>query len=179
VNPITSKLMATPVHPAFRPATVRDAAVIARHRVAMFTEMGHVPTAALAGELLSASTRALESLLQEHAYAGYLAVEPGGRIIAGAGVHIRPQLPRVSGAGTSVTTGPIPLLVNVYTEPEWRRRGIARGLVLALMRWTTGHDFDHLDLHASADGRHLYESLGFAATNEMRWFPRSSAEEPC
>jgi GNAT superfamily N-acetyltransferase len=171
--------MTTPVQPAIRRAMVRDAAVIAQHRVAMFTEMGHVPTAALAGELLSASTRALEYLLQEQAYVGYLAVEPGGRIIAGAGVHIRPQLPRMSGSGTSITTGPIPLLVNVYTESEWRRRGIARALVLALMRWTTGQGFDHLVLHASAAGRHLYESLGFAATNEMRWFPPSQAGESC
>jgi hypothetical protein len=35
-----------------RRATVEDAAIIARHRVAMFTDMGIMPTAALAGRLL-------------------------------------------------------------------------------------------------------------------------------
>jgi GNAT superfamily N-acetyltransferase len=167
--------MTTPFEPTIRPATMRDAAVIAHHRLAMFTEMGQVPTHELAAELLSASALALESLLQEHTYVGFLALGPDECIIAGAGLHIRPQLPRIAGAGTSITTGPIPLLVNVYTEPPWRRRGVARALVLAIMRWTAEQGFDHLVLHASDAGRPLYLSLGFAATREMRWFPRSAA----
>jgi GNAT superfamily N-acetyltransferase len=67
----------------------------------------------------------------------------------------------------------VPLLVNVYTEPQWRRRGIARQLVIALMQWASDKGADQLVLHASDAGRPLYESLGFAATNEMRWSPQS------
>jgi GNAT superfamily N-acetyltransferase len=167
--------MTAPCPPAIRPATVRDAAVIARHRVAMFTEMGQVHTAELASQLLSASAPALAALLQEQAYAGYFALGPGERIIAGAGVHIRPQLPRMSSTGASITAGSIPLLVNVYTEPQWRRRGIARLLVQTLMRWSIERGFDHMLLHASDDGRPLYTSLGFAPTHEMRWSPQAAA----
>jgi GNAT superfamily N-acetyltransferase len=171
--------MTEPFRPAIRPASVHDAAVIAQHRVAMFTEMGEVPSAALASQLQSASVSALESLLQQKAYVGYLATGPGERIIAGAGVHIRPQLPRMSGTGTSITVAPVPLLVNVYTEREWRRRGIARALVLALMQWTAEQGFDHMMLHASEAGRPLYLALGFAATTEMRWFTTTAVRQPC
>jgi GNAT superfamily N-acetyltransferase len=160
-----------------RPAIASDAAVIARHRVAMFRDMGRVPTDELASQLLNASTSALAVLLHERSYVGYLAVAADHHVIAGAGVHIRPQLPRISSDGTYIATGQVPLLVNVYTEPEWRRRGIARALVVALMRWAADEGFDQLVLHASDAGRPLYVSLGFAATNEMRWSPRLPACE--
>jgi GNAT superfamily N-acetyltransferase len=154
-----------------RPAIASDAAVIARHRVAMFRDMGRVPTDELGSQLLNASTSALAVFLHERSYVGYLAVAADQHVIAGAGLHIRPQLPRISSDGTYIATGQIPLLVNVYTDPEWRRRGIARALVVALMRWAADEGFDQLVLHASDAGRPLYVSLGFTATNEMRWSP--------
>src|SRR5262245_43345062 len=104
-----------------RPAKVGDAAAIARHRVTMFREMGEVPTEKLATDLLEASTVAVRSALRDHSYLGWLAVDESKQIIAGAGVHIRPQLPRIATDG--VKHGPVPLVVNVYTEPQWRRRG--------------------------------------------------------
>lgn len=161
---------------SIRPAGVSDAAVIAHHRVAMFRDMGQVPTDELASQLLSESTAALAALLSEGSYVGYLAVGADQEVIGGAGVHIRPQLPRMSRDGTYVATRPVPLLVNVYTEPQWRRRGIARELVVVLMRWATERGVDQMVLHASDAGRALYASLGFAATNEMRWSPRSPRE---
>jgi len=89
-------------------------------------------------------------------------------VLAGAGVHIKPTLPRITHEGR-VATGPLPLAVNVYTEPGSRRRGIARALMQAMMEWARAEGFDRLLLHASDNGRPLYRSLGFAPTNEMRW----------
>ena len=37
-----------------------------------------------------------------------------------------------------------------------------------MIEWTRKESYAHLLLHASNDGRPLYESMGFAATNEMR-----------
>lgn len=155
-----------------RSARVSDAAVVARHRVAMFRDMGQVPTVELGAELLKASTSALAALLREGSYVGYLAVGLDQEVIGGAGVHVRPQLPRISRDGTYVASRPVPLLVNVYTEPQWRQRGVARALVVTLMRWAEEEGADQMVLHASDAGRPLYASLGFAATNEMRWSPR-------
>jgi GNAT superfamily N-acetyltransferase len=164
--------MIEPFRYTIRPAAVSDAAVVAHHRVAMFRDMGQVPTDELGSQLLSASTSALQALLEEGSYIGYLAIGADQQVIGGAGVHIRPQLPRISSDCSSVATRSVPLLVNVYTEPECRRRGIARALVVALMRWSAEQAVDQVVLHASDAGRSLYASLGFAATNEMRWSPR-------
>jgi len=153
---------------SIRSATPSDAAVIAQHRVSMFRDMGQVPTPALAAELLEASLTELAVLLREGSYVGWLAVGAHDEVLAGAGVHIRPTLPRITHEGR-LATGPLPLAVNVYTEPGSRRRGIARALMQAMMEWAKARSFDRLLLHASDGGRSLYRSLGFAATNEMRW----------
>lgn len=161
---------------SIREAAVDDAAIIAGHRVAMFRDMGQVPTAQLASALLSASTTALVPLLRDGSYVGWLARDEADRVLAGAGVHVKPQLPRPWQDGSIVVTTPVPLIVNVYTEPDWRRMGIARALMHTLLQWAARRGFDRVLLHASDDGRPLYQSLGFTATNEMRWSPRRVVE---
>jgi GNAT superfamily N-acetyltransferase len=137
----------------------------------MFTEMGEVPDESLARELLDKSTTALAAALLDKTYIGWFAVSPAEQVIAGVGAHIKPQLPRMAHTGTRVEVTPVPLVVNVYTEHEWRGRGIARALMRVLMDWAVGIRADRIVLHASDAGRPLYVSLGFEPTNEMRWFP--------
>jgi GNAT superfamily N-acetyltransferase len=157
-----------------RPATLDDTATIARHRVRMFQDMGQVPCARLAGDLLSASIQALGELLADGSYVGWLAQAPDGQVSAVAGAHIKAQLPRVTEDGARVCATAVPLVVNVFTEPPWRGQGIARALMQTLMDWALEHDCERLVLHASDAGRPLYAALGFAPTNEMRWFPPSA-----
>jgi GNAT superfamily N-acetyltransferase len=59
-------------------------------------------------------------------------------------------------------------ILNVYTAAEFRRRGLAGELVKAALQWCRSNGVDVVMLHASPNGRRLYESMGFAATNEMR-----------
>ena len=56
----------------------------------------------------------------------------------------------------------------MYTDPEFRRQGIARRLMQTMIDWCRKEGFVRVDLHASDKGRPLYESLGFEPTNEMR-----------
>ena len=61
------------------------------------------------------------------------------------------------------------LVLNVYTEPAWRRRGLGERLLRHLLAWAESRALASLVLHASPDARPLYERLGFVATgNEMR-----------
>jgi GNAT superfamily N-acetyltransferase len=61
------------------------------------------------------------------------------------------------------------IVLNVFTEPAWRRCGLAEQLMRQLLAWAQKESLDRLVLHASVDGRQLYERLGFVATNEMRF----------
>ena len=56
----------------------------------------------------------------------------------------------------------------MYTDPAHRRRGLARRLMETMIAWARAEGHATLYLHASDEGRGLYESLGFAPTNEMR-----------
>jgi GNAT superfamily N-acetyltransferase len=58
--------------------------------------------------------------------------------------------------------------VNVFTEPQWRRHGIAGLLVGEIVTWSKDQRLDRLILHALDEGRSLYEKFGFVASNEMR-----------
>ena len=60
------------------------------------------------------------------------------------------------------------LIVNVYTEPEFRGRGLARRMMLTILDWLKEQGFQMAALHASNAGKHLYETLGFRSTNEMQ-----------
>ena len=65
--------------------------------------------------------------------------------------------------------GPQGLVVNVFTERAWRRGGVAAALMRELLRWCQSHGIESLVLHASDEGRPLYERIGFKHTNEMRY----------
>jgi ribosomal protein S18 acetylase RimI-like enzyme len=65
-------------------------------------------------------------------------------------------------------SGQFTYLMSLYVEPPFRRRGIARHLVATMVEWSRAHGYRDIRLHASEQGRRLYESLGFRQTNEMR-----------
>jgi GNAT superfamily N-acetyltransferase len=106
-------------------------------------------------------------------YVGWLAAlaSKPETIVAGAGIFLRASLPsprKVNGETVGVTTGKLGLLINVFTEPEWRRRGVAMLLMQRAIDWSREQRLDRLILHASPSGRPLYEKMGFVSTNEMR-----------
>lgn len=145
-----------------RPATVEDAALIAHHRRAMFADMGNTDTTRLA--LMEAKFTAwVREKLTRGEYLGWFVMEAGEEVVAGAGLWLMDWPPHIIGA--SARRGNI---LNVYTHPNYRRRGLARRLMNTILDWCRANDVDTVILHASAEGRALYESMGFVATNEMR-----------
>ena len=93
---------------------------------------------------------------------------PPPTIIGGAGVQVRPILPRPRPDAGGLELGPEAIVLNVYVEPEWRRHGVAAALMRALLDALAARDIRRVVLHASDEGRPLYERLGFVATSEMR-----------
>jgi ribosomal protein S18 acetylase RimI-like enzyme len=150
-----------------RAATLADIATLARHRVEMFRDMGQL-TGQNERELTAVSLSFFREAVASGEYLTWLAVGPGApeRVVAGAGLWLRPMLPRPTPAG--VIQGREALVANVYTEPDWRRRGIAALLMRQLLDYTREHHIERVLLHASDDGRPLYERLGFVTTNEMK-----------
>lgn len=151
---------------SIRRGTGDDARVIARHRVHMMAEIGPLPGPD-AERLLEESERWLSDGIPRGDYRAWLAETDDDEVIAGAGVHLRPIIPRPAPRG-GVLSGLQGLVVNVWVELPWRRRGIAEALMHEVIADAQSSGLASLVLHASDAGRPLYERLGFVATNEMR-----------
>jgi GNAT superfamily N-acetyltransferase len=155
---------------SIRRATAADAPTLARHRAGMFRDMGELPER-LDGPLVDASRRYFETAIPAGEYRGWVAAPSTnqGDIVAGAGVQLRTILPRPDTRGEELILGPQALILNVYTEPAWRGRGLATLLMGEVLRWAAATGIKSLVLHASTAGRPLYEGLGFAPTTEMSY----------
>lgn len=153
-----------------RRATEADVAALARHRVAMFRDMRSVDPS-VEGVLLDAATTHIREAMASGEYAGWLAHPPGesGHILGGGGVQLRRLLPRPDESGQHVLIGREAIVLNVYVEPDARRRGVARRIMEEILGWVSSTDIVRLVLHASEDGRSLYLSMGFVPTNEMEY----------
>jgi GNAT superfamily N-acetyltransferase len=145
-----------------RPATVKDVSILVRHRRMMWWDMGRRDETAL--DLMEKGAREyFSSAVRDGSYRGFLAVNEDGKVIGGAGVVIS-AWPGVLGQRQPKRA----MVLNMYVEREYRRRGIARELMKTMIAWCKGNGFRRVGLHASDEGRPLYESLGFTATNEMQ-----------
>jgi GNAT superfamily N-acetyltransferase len=156
-----------------RPATRADLDVISDHRARMFHDMGEL-SAEMFETFRVQSKEALHRLFAANQYVGWLAspqVEPG-KIVAGAGVTLREVAPHPqpnANGKFEIVSGRQAIIQNVYTEPDWRRRGLGTLLMKEIIAWSQKTGIDSLVLHASDEGRPLYEKLGFVATTEMRF----------
>lgn len=61
----------------------------------------------------------------------------------------------------SFLNGKIGTVLNVYTKPEYRRKGIARKLLKLLLSDSEKMELDHIELKATDSGYDLYRSIGF------------------
>ncbi len=144
-----------------REAATDDIPHIMQHRRDMFWEMGNHDEEAHR-EMLVHTEAFLRSSIPLGTYRGWLA-EARERVIAGVGIAILPW--------PGSPDDPAPRrgwIINVYTDPEFRRQGLARRLMNALVDWCRESGFANVSLHASVFGRPLYEDMGFRQTNEMR-----------
>jgi GNAT superfamily N-acetyltransferase len=153
-----------------RRATAADAGVLSRHRAEMFRDMGELSDD-LYDTLLEASRAYFTQAIGDGRYVGWVAElrEPPGEIVGGAGLQLRELLPRPDPDRERLVHGSQGLILNVFTERAWRRRGVADALMRELLQWCRANGIESLVLHASGEGRPLYERLGFSPTNEMRY----------
>jgi GNAT superfamily N-acetyltransferase len=149
--------------PRIRRATAADLPTIVRHRMGMFTEMGIGDPAQFSAYVTEFEQFAARAMAAG-SFLAWLAETDSGGIGAGGAVFIVPWP-----ANPKARKQERAFLLNVYTEPEHRRRGYARLIVRTMLDWCRSQGFSSVFLHASDAGRPLYLSLGFTSTSELRF----------
>ncbi|MGH9521662.1 MAG: GNAT family N-acetyltransferase [Terriglobales bacterium] len=145
---------------SIRPGTLEDVETVVRHRIEMFRAMG------INEEHLAAMEQPARAYFSEAMAKGrYLAflADDNGKVVAGGGIVLLHWPATASEARDSR-----PMILNMFTESEYRRRGLARRIMQAMLDWCRQEGYKSVSLHASEYGRPLYESMGFQPTNEMR-----------
>jgi GNAT superfamily N-acetyltransferase len=140
-----------------RQATLADLPLLLRYRRAMAEEGNDIDEAAT-NRMMTALEPYLRAAIPEGRWHSWIA-EPGG---CGSVEIVRWVPGRLDPAPRRAW------IHSVYVEPAFRRHGIGRRLTEMMVAWCREQGFRWIYLHASEQGRPLYESLGFEPSTEMR-----------
>jgi ribosomal protein S18 acetylase RimI-like enzyme len=143
-----------------RLAGLADAELIGRQRRQMFRDAGQPDD-----DVMAAMEREfvpwVRAKIAEDKYIGWLASEDGV-VVGGAGLWLMEFPPHFLDA--------VPVrayLLNFYTAPEFRGRGLANTLLDKSVEEARRRGCEVVTLHASKFGRPIYEKKGFRMNNEM------------
>lgn len=142
-----------------RAATFDDVDIITGHRSAMFREMGRDPDRIAQVEPLVRAW--LISHMAEGMYEGFLMMADE-TVAAGIGLAFMDYMP-----GPMTSSAIRGYLYNVYTEPAFRRLGLATRLIEHCIGICRTRHITLVQLTASEAGRPVYERMGFVKTQEM------------
>lgn len=137
-----------------RKASADDIRTLVALRIDFIKEMH--PT--LSQEQVKAHAEVLTDYFQRHVnldFWGYFAEIDGD---VASVIHLvmfeRPANPRLA-------TGKLGMILNVYTKPPYRKRGLASLLLREAIRDAETLGISMLELQASEMGKHVYQQLGF------------------
>ncbi len=144
-----------------RPASLRDIDILVRHRRPMWRSL-HIRKKGLDKADKEYAVWARPRLRSSQLKA-WIVEDSNGKIAGSGCLWLQPVQPK-PGNPSQVQ----PYLLSMYSEPGFRRRGVASMIVEEAIGWSTKNGRERLLLHASKTGRKVYRKYGFKRTWEMR-----------
>lgn len=144
-----------------RTARVADLDVLVHHRHMMFESMEHpTPEQQKVGD--DSFREWAPAMMKKRLLRCRLVIDEKGEIAGGGCIWLRDVQP-----GPGRKARKVPYLLSMYTEPKFRRKGVAAMIVEDHMQWAKRHEYRKMTLHASETGRKVYSKLGWVRTWEM------------
>ncbi|WP_428655177.1 GNAT family N-acetyltransferase [Runella sp.] len=145
----------------FRKATPEDVEELIQLRIAFLKEV-QTP------EVRQTDDATLTDLLRRYfnenipndAFLAWLAIHEG-EIVATSGLCFFQLAP-----GFTLLDGKIAYILNIFTLPEWRGQGLGKQIFERILQEAKNRGYKRITLHASDDGRPLYEKFGFRLTGD-------------
>jgi GNAT superfamily N-acetyltransferase len=138
-----------------RLATRADVRAILTLRFALLRELGEISADGPEPALAAATERYLEEALDSGEFLCWLATAAGAPVASCGAVTYRrpPTVDNLSGLDMYI--------MNVYTSPPWRGRGLARELVGEAIAYAAAQNIGRVWLRTTEAGRRLYLECGF------------------
>jgi GNAT superfamily N-acetyltransferase len=145
-----------------RRATLKDLDVLVHQRRAMWIDLG-VQDKPRLDRADKTYRRWIATRLRNHTLVAWVVENRSGRIAGGGCLWVHPIQPNPRRDHMLQ-----PYLLSMYTEPDFRRLGVASIIVGEAIEWSMKQGYGRLMLHASEMGRKVYKKFGFKRTWEMR-----------
>jgi GNAT superfamily N-acetyltransferase len=143
-----------------REAEPADAELLAKHRAAVWHEVGEWSLEDLAPQI-PVWTEFFRGGVTAGTYVAFIAEREG--LVAGSGaVLVQLSIPR-----PSLRSERAGRVQSVYVEPSERHSGVARAIMERILAFARESNLISLSLHPSEPARRLYAALGFEAADEM------------
>ena len=143
-------------------ATIGDLDLLVAHRLEMWREI-QPKLEAEVQRSVETTREWIRGRLSEGRLVGFVVRDEHGKVAGSGCVWIRDEQPRPTNPRQQN-----PYLMSMYTEKEFRRKGVAKIIVRRAIEWCRERGYERIVLHYSKEGRPLYESFGFEPSNEMR-----------
>lgn len=149
-----------------RRATIDDVGELLALRLKLFRESGYLRSREPPPELIEATRTYLNKNLPTEHFFSWVALADGHLIGMSGLVFFQkpPTEENLSGLEAYV--------MNMYTLPEWRKKGVATALMQEIIRYVQTTSAKRIWLHTTQDGQSVYERCGFVFTHgdmELVW----------
>ncbi len=146
----------------YKKATIEDIELLTKTRVQILRAANHLSDNVDMGEVEKQSFAYYRTALADESHTAYLVFD-GENVVGAGGVsyyQVMPTYHNVSGRKAYI--------MNMYTHPDYRRKGIACRTLELLVEDAREKGITAVSLEATDMGRPLYEKFGFVAmTHEM------------
>ncbi len=147
-------------HIMYKLATESDAKLLAEYRLRFAQELLGVQPPEKTAVLLNQLTNYFAKPFSESGCISFIASV--GNEVAGIGtVHIR-ELP----GNYKILSGKWGYIMNMYTVPAFRRKGICKGILQCLTDEASKYGVEAFELHATEEGEFVYKLSGFKLHQE-------------
>ena len=149
----------------YRKATIDDLEILTETRIEVLRAANQLGNDVDMSEVKKQSFTYYQNALKENVHLAYLIFDENIFVGAG-GISYYKVMPTYHNP-----TGRKAYIMNMYTKPEYRRKGIALKTLDLLVKDAMERGVTAISLEATAMGRPLYEKYGFITMNDEMELP--------
>jgi GNAT superfamily N-acetyltransferase len=151
----------------YRRATINDVGTLVDFRIRFLNELDNHPENEKTQMLRNSLKQYFSESIPSNCFVGWLA-ECEGKTVGTSGMVVW-QIP---GRYGGLEEGRLGYILNMYTVPEARGKGICTRLLDELMKEARKLGLKYLHLHASEDGVGIYKKAGFTYPKQVEMIMR-------